>query len=67
MDLDPQQFIVIGDTPNDIECARHFGARAVVVGTGRLYSTEDLLACSPDALVPNLSDTQLFMKTLANL
>jgi phosphoglycolate phosphatase-like HAD superfamily hydrolase len=67
MDLDPQQFIVIGDTPNDIECARHFGARAVVVGTGRLYSTEDLLACSPDALVPNLSDTQLFMKALANL
>lgn len=67
IDLQPHQFIVIGDTPNDIECARHFGARAVVVGTGRLYSTDDLLACSPDALLPNLTDTQLFMKTLANL
>ena len=67
IDLEPHQFIVIGDTPNDIECARHFGARAVVVGTGRFYSTEDLLSCSPDALVPNLTDTQLFMKTLANL
>ena len=33
MDLAPEQFIVIGDTPNDIDCARHFGARAVAVGT----------------------------------
>ena len=23
----PEQFIVIGDTPNDIACARHFGAK----------------------------------------
>jgi phosphoglycolate phosphatase len=65
--LEPHQFIVIGDTPNDIECARHFGARVVVVGTGRLFSTGDLLACSPDALVPDLSDTKLFIKTLAEL
>ena len=61
IDLQPHQFIVIGDTPNDIECARHFGARAVVVGTGRLYSTEDLLACSPDALIPNLADTHVLL------
>jgi phosphoglycolate phosphatase len=67
MDFAPEQFIVIGDTPNDIECARHFGARVVVVGTGRLYSTEDLLAHSPDAFIPSLTDTQLFMNTLANL
>jgi phosphoglycolate phosphatase-like HAD superfamily hydrolase len=67
IDLTPEQFIVIGDTPNDIECARHFGARAVVVGTGRFYSTEQLLTCSPDAFIPNLADTQLFLKTLDNL
>jgi phosphoglycolate phosphatase len=67
VDLAPSQFIIIGDTPNDIACARHFGASAVVVGTSRLHSTEDLLAYSPDALLPNLTDTQLFMKTLANL
>lgn len=67
IELQPHQFIIIGDTPNDIQCARHFGARSLVVGTGRFYSTEDLLACSPDALVPDLADTQLFMKTLANL
>src|SRR5262245_30261745 len=49
LELAPEQFIVIGDTPNDIDCARHFGARAVAVGTGRFYSAEEILACNPDA------------------
>lgn len=67
VDLAPAQFIIIGDTPNDIECARHFGARSVALGTGRFYSTEQLLDCSPDAFIPNLADTQLFRDTLAKL
>ena len=67
LDLAPEEFIVIGDTPNDIDCARHFGARAVAVGTGRFYSTEEILACKPDALLPDLADTELVIKTLANL
>ena len=66
-DLDPSQFIVIGDTPNDIACARHFGARALVVGTGRLYTAEDLLECNPDALLPDFSNVELVMQTLASL
>ena len=67
IDLAPEQFIVIGDTPNDIDCARHFGARAVAVGTGRVYSIEDVLACKPDALLPDLSDVDLVLRTLAEL
>ena len=67
IDFEPQQFIVIGDTPNDIACAKHFGARSMAVGTGRLYSTADLLECEPDAFVPNFSDPQLVLKTLAAL
>lgn len=67
MDLAPEQFIVIGDTPNDIDCARHFGARAVAVGTGRFYSTEEIMACEPDALLPDLVDTGLVLETLDNL
>ena len=66
-DLRPQQFIVIGDTPNDIACARHFGARVVAVGTGRFYSAEDILACGPDALLPDLTDSELVLDTLAAL
>jgi phosphoglycolate phosphatase len=65
--LRPHQFIVIGDTPNDIACARHFGARVVAVGTGRLYSKEDMLACEPDALLPDLTDVDLVLTTLAEL
>ena len=67
LDLLPFQFIVIGDTPNDIDCARHFGARALAVATGRFYSAEDLLAHEPDALLPDLSDVQSVMQTLASL
>ena len=65
--LRPHQFIVIGDTPNDIACARHFGARVVAVGTGRLYSKEDMLACEPDALLPDLTDVDLVLTPLAEL
>ena len=67
LQLRPEQFIVIGDTPNDIDCARHFGARAVVVGTGRFYSTEELLACKPDAWLADLSDAELVVRTLDGL
>src|SRR3989475_8442556 len=63
----PDQFIVIGDTPNDIACARHFGARVVAVGTGRVHSARDLLAHEPDALLPNLLDSELVMMVFDNL
>jgi phosphoglycolate phosphatase len=65
--LQPSQFIVIGDTPNDIACAHHFGARAFGVATGRIYTYDDLLANEPDALLHDLSDTDLVMETLDTL
>ncbi|HEY6803356.1 MAG TPA: HAD hydrolase-like protein [Pyrinomonadaceae bacterium] len=65
--LAPEQFVVIGDTPNDIDCARHFGARAVAVGTGRFYSMEEMLACKPDAWLEDLSDAELVVNTLDKL
>jgi phosphoglycolate phosphatase len=65
--LAPEQFIVIGDTPNDIECAKHFGARSLAVGTGRFYSKEAILDCKPDAWLADFSDVELAMKTLASL
>jgi phosphoglycolate phosphatase-like HAD superfamily hydrolase len=67
LSLKPEQFIVIGDTPNDIDCARHFGARVVAVGTGRFYSTEEIMACNPDAWLDDLSDPDLVLSTLGKL
>ena len=64
IELAPEQFIVIGDTPNDVACARHFGTRVVGVGTGRIHSYEELRACEPDALLPDLLDVDLFIRTL---
>jgi phosphoglycolate phosphatase-like HAD superfamily hydrolase len=64
--LQPKQFIVIGDTPNDIACARHFGARVVAVATGRIHSAEELSAHEPDALLADL-DVELVVKTLDSL
>jgi phosphoglycolate phosphatase-like HAD superfamily hydrolase len=67
MHLRPEHFIVIGDTPNDVACARHFGARVVAVATGRIHSPQELRDCQPDALLPDLLDVERFMKTLAAL
>src|SRR5262249_26168086 len=67
IELQPTQFIVIGDTPNDIDCAHHFGARALAVNTGRFYSRDDLMKHNPDALLPDLSDTREVLATLDRL
>jgi len=67
LNLAAEQFIVIGDTPNDVACARHFGARVVAVASGRIHSADELRACQPDALLPDLLDVELLMKTLAKL
>jgi phosphoglycolate phosphatase-like HAD superfamily hydrolase len=67
LELPPRQFIVIGDTPNDIACARHFGARAVAIATGRTYNPDQLLSHQPDAVLRDLSDTELFIRTLDQL
>ncbi|MDT7690482.1 MAG: phosphoglycolate phosphatase [Acidobacteriota bacterium] len=67
LDLKPQQLIVIGDTPNDIDCARHLGARAVAVATGHAYTVADLAAHRPDAVLPDLTDTELLLRTLEKL
>lgn len=65
--LVPHQFIVIGDTPNDIACARHFGARVMAVATGRIHSSDELREHEPDAIVPDLTDVDLVMQTLDRL
>lgn len=67
LDLAPDQLVVVGDTPNDIACARHFGARAVAVATGRSHSADDLLRHGPDAVLHDLADTALLLRTLSAL
>jgi phosphoglycolate phosphatase len=49
----PQQVTVIGDTVDDIRCARALGARAVAVTTG-FTRREALVAAQPDYLLESL-------------
>lgn len=59
--IDPQSCWVIGDTPDDVRCARAIGAKAVAVGTG-WHSKEQLLAADPDAFVPDFTQAWDLLK-----
>ena len=48
--------LVIGDTPLDVGCAAHAGARSLAVATGS-HSVDDLRAAGADAVLKDLSDT----------
>jgi phosphoglycolate phosphatase len=51
----PEEVVVIGDTPLDIDCARAFGALAVAVATGN-YAGAELLAEKPDLFFDDLGE-----------
>jgi phosphoglycolate phosphatase-like HAD superfamily hydrolase len=63
----PEQFVVIGDTPNDIGCARAFGAKAVAVATGKNHPKEELIQYEPDALLEDLKNTSEVLRILSNI
>jgi phosphoglycolate phosphatase-like HAD superfamily hydrolase len=52
-----RDLVVLGDTPLDVGCARAFGAAAIAVATG-WHAVDDLAACQPDHVFPDLSDTE---------
>lgn len=56
--LEPQNVIIIGDTPNDILCARAIEARVVAVSTGK-FSDEELEKHKPDLLISSLEDPRV--------
>jgi phosphoglycolate phosphatase len=64
--LAPERFIIVGDTPRDISCARHFGARVLAVASGA-HKLDELREHSPDALLPDLSDTEAVLELLAHI
>lgn len=64
--LSPEQFVIVGDTPRDILCARHFGARVLAVASGQ-HTVEQLREHAPDALLQDLSDTEQVLEILSSL
>ena len=63
-DAEPGDFIIIGDTPLDVKCARHFGCRSIVVTTGH-YSREELAALKPDLILESLEEPESWFGELA--
>ncbi len=59
----PDRVLVVGDTPNDVECALVAGATPVAVATGS-YSTDQLRAAGADIVFEDLSDTAAFLALL---
>lgn len=54
---------IIGDTPADIECARHINARVLAVSTGG-FSRAELEPFNPDILLDNLVECESFLEEL---
>ena len=64
--LTAERFVVVGDTPRDISCARHFGARVLAVASGQ-HTVEQLEVFDPDTVLPDLSDTDVVLRLLSQI
>ena len=61
--LGPSDFVIIGDTPRDVECAKHFGMHCVAVATGP-FSAAELHAHGPDAVLEDLCDLEAVISAI---
>lgn len=66
MTWQPESVVIVGDTPRDIEAARNSGVRVIAVATGR-YTVENLREHNPDAVFPDLGETEAVQDTLRRL
>ena len=57
--------VIIGDTPDDVACARPIGARAIAVATGS-FTVDALAACHPEAVFADLRNTAAVMEAIAH-
>lgn len=53
--IEPDEVVVVGDTPLDVSAARACGARVIAVATGSV-GREALAACEPDAVFDTLAE-----------
>lgn len=64
-ELSPAEVWVVGDSPNDLACARAGGARCVLVATGH-FGFEELAALGADVTLLDLTDTGRVVELLAS-
>jgi phosphoglycolate phosphatase len=55
LDVKPEELVMVGDGPQDVECGRAAGARTVGV-LGGIADRSRLLAAAPDCVVQSLTE-----------
>lgn len=60
---DPSRFIVIGDTPRDIICAKSAGMKCIAVTTGK-FNAEELSKHNPDLVIESLEHPEKWFSKL---
>jgi phosphoglycolate phosphatase len=63
--IEPQEAVVIGDTPLDVACAASAGARCIAVATGS-YTVEELEAAGAEVALRDLADTDRVIRAIAD-
>lgn len=61
----PYDLVIIGDSVNDVLCAKNFGATSIAINTGRT-SKEELQRAKPDFLFSSLKDTSTILQAILN-
>lgn len=64
--LKPTDLIFIGDTPNDVRCAKAIGAPCIIVLDGSSYKKEDFAGYMPWKFLDSLPDDPQELETLLN-
>lgn len=62
--ITPDQFIFVGDTPNDVKCANAIDAKCLIVLNGSSYSREDFEQVKPWKIIDHLPDDPSELKAL---
>jgi phosphoglycolate phosphatase len=65
LDFAPPEVVIIGDSVNDIACAHHYGATALIANTGRT-TWDELAAHKPKYLFKDLSNLDEVVKAIFN-
>ena len=63
--LCPENTVVIGDTPRDVDCGLAIGARTLAVATGS-FSSSQLAKAGANRVVIDLTDTDEIVSYLAS-
>jgi phosphoglycolate phosphatase len=62
----PDDCVIVGDTPRDLDAARENGMKCLLVGTGR-YPVEELELLDPDDFLADFTDTEHAIEGLLGL